>query len=106
MAKENGKGIVQITLPSKLGDVSYTANVLKSMEKEVAVGLSPAQFTARTSITLTTEQSVGILKGMGISLPQNIKLNDLSNVLKKIPKMTQKQIDQYYKKAAEIAGSK
>ena len=104
-AAKNGSGIVQIALPSNLGNVNYTANVLKSIEKEIGVGLSPVEFTSKANLTLTTNEAVDILKGMGIKLPTKINLDEISNTLKSVPKMSEKQIDAFYKKAIEVKKS-
>jgi RHS repeat-associated protein len=101
-ASKNGKGILQIALPSDLGNVSYGANVLQTLEKEIGVRLKPADFAAKASITITTDQARSILKGLGVDLPAKISISELSNVIKRTPKLSQSQVSQFYKKAAEI----
>jgi RHS repeat-associated protein len=101
-ASKNGKGIFQIALPSDLGNVTYSTNVLQTMEKEIGVGIKPADFTTKTKITITTDQARSILNVFHIKLPSKITLGDISNLLKSTPRLSQEQISEFYKRAAAI----
>lgn len=102
-SKNYGKGVLKIGLPENLQGVDYTGNVLQSLEKEIALGISPAQFAAKSSITITAEQSSSILKNMGINMPSRVTLDELSNFIKNTPKLTKAQIDEFYKQAVKIS---
>ncbi|MET6997054.1 RHS repeat-associated core domain-containing protein [Chitinophaga defluvii] len=99
-----GKGVLQIALPKSLKNVEIGVanNVLADMEAEVVVGLKPLEFAQKAHITITAEQSRGILKGMGINLPARISNSSMNDVLKNTPRLTEKQIDEFYKQAASI----
>lgn len=101
-SKNYGKGILQIALPQDLKGVQYTGNVLQSLEKEIGVGMAPAQFTLKASTTITADQAVGILKNMGIKLPTTVKLENLSEVIRNTPRLTPNQIQEFYKQARLI----
>jgi RHS repeat-associated protein len=101
-SKNYGKGVLQIALPKELQGVEFTGNVLQSLEKEVAVGLKPADFASKTSLTITADQASGILNKMGVKLPQNIPLENISKVLKETPRLNQSQIDEFFRQAVKI----
>lgn len=102
-AKNHGKGILQIALPENLQGVNYTGNVLQSMEIEIGVGLAPVEFSKKVSVTITAEQAQGILKDMGIEIPSNIRLGEVSKIIENTPRMTQSQINEFYIKAKTAA---
>ena len=101
-SKNYGKGVLKVALPKDLQGVEYTGNVLYSLEKEIALNLKPADFAAKSTLTITAEQASGILKNMGINLPSKVTLDELSNVIKSTPKLTTAQIDEFYKEAAKL----
>ncbi len=101
-SKNYGEGVLHIALPSKFQGAEYTVNVLATLEREVVVGVTPVVFAKKASITITAEQSRGILAKMGINIPARVSLSDISSVIKNTPKMTQKQSDQFYGEAAKI----
>ncbi|PSL18256.1 RHS repeat-associated protein [Chitinophaga ginsengisoli] len=103
-SKEFGNGILQIVLPKNLQNVEVgaTSNVLGELESEVVVGLKPAELTSRAEFTITADEARNILGNMGIKLPARVKLDDISNLLRETPQMTQSQIDEFYKQAASL----
>ncbi|MFT4155701.1 hypothetical protein [Parafilimonas sp.] len=101
-SKNYGNGVLQVALPKDLQGVEYTGNVLQSMEKEIGVGLKPAEFAQKTSITITSDQARDILKNMGINLPAKISTEDISSVIKNTPRLSESQIDEFYKQASKV----
>ncbi|MEC5146106.1 hypothetical protein UNH65_21285 [Chitinophaga sp. 180180018-2] len=103
-AKRYGDGILQIALPKDLQDVSVgvTTNVLQTLERDVVVDLKPAEFTKRASVTIAVDQARGILKNMGVNLPARINEGDMNALLESTPKLTNEQINSFYKQAAAL----
>jgi RHS repeat-associated protein len=102
-AKQYGKGVVHIALPKDLKGVQfYEANALKGIENEVAVGLKPAEFASKASLTITVDQARKILGEIGIKLPAKISLDEISSYLKNTPKLSQAQIKEFLKRAEAL----
>lgn len=101
-AENYGKGVLQVALPKNLRGVEFTSNVLSDMEKEIAVGIKPAEFTSKATLTITSGEARGILGEMGIKLPSKVKLDELSNVLRETPRLNDAQIDEFYKRASQL----
>ncbi|MGF6848145.1 RHS repeat-associated protein [Chitinophaga sp. W3I9] len=103
-AKRYGDGILQIALPKDLQNVSVgvTTNVLEGIEREIVVDLKPAEFAKRASVTITVDQARGILKNMGINIPARINEGDMNALLESTPKLTNEQINSFYKQAAAL----
>ncbi|QJB36316.1 hypothetical protein HF329_31980 [Chitinophaga oryzae] len=101
-AENYGKGILQIAMPESFQGVEYSANVLSDIEREIAVGVTPAEFTSKTTLTITSGQAREILSDMGIKVPSKVKLEDLSNVIRETPRMNTDQINEFYKRASQL----
>jgi hypothetical protein len=103
-SKQYGKGILQIALPKDLSGIKIgeANNVMADMEIETVIGLKPEDFTSRVSTTITADQARGILKEIGINLPSQISNADMNAILENTPKLTQPQINQFYKQAAAL----
>lgn len=101
-AENYGKGVLQVALPKNLQGVEFTSNVLSEMEREIAVGIKPAEFTSKVTLTITSTEARGILGDMGIKLPSKVKLDELSNVLRETPRLNAAQIDEFYKRASQL----
>lgn len=101
-SKTYGKGVIQVALPSELQGVEVTGNVLQSLEKEVAIGLKPAEFANKATLTISADQARSILNNMGIKLPANIPLEKISEVIKNTPRLSSSEIQQFYEQASKI----
>jgi RHS repeat-associated protein len=102
-SKNYGNGILQIALPEELKGLEATANVLKASEKEIAIGIIPTEFSKKVSLTITSDQARGILKNMGINIPARIAESEISNIISNTPKLTEKQIETFFKEAIKIS---
>lgn len=101
-SEKHGKGVIQVALPGNLQGVEYSSNVLGSLEKEIALGLKPAEFAQKSSMTISVDQSRKILEGMGISLPKTVTQETLSEAIRTTPRLNSSQIDEYYNKMTKV----
>jgi RHS repeat-associated protein len=103
LAKNYGKGELQIALTENLQGVGYDGNVMASVEREIALNMKPAEFATKISLKISADQARQILSEMGIKIPTKINsLGEVTEIIKTTPKMTQGQIDEFYKKATSI----
>jgi hypothetical protein len=63
-------------------------------------------FPAKAELTITAQQSRGILNEMGINIPARIGKGDIDRLLKEVPKLTTEQISTYVEKARKLVGGK
>ena len=109
-AKKFGKGELQIAVPEELQGVkAYEPNVeaLGPIEKEIPLGITPKAFAERTSLKISVDDARKILGDMGVKLPGQINtIDDLNRNLKEIPKLSQKQIDEFYNRAVKLKENK
>jgi len=103
-----GSGVVYIATAADLTKVGFDveANVLRKIEKEVAVTLKPLEFAQKASLSVSAEKAREILKGMGINIPAKITKEGISQLLKDTPKMSSEQIETFIKKVQEVVGKK
>lgn len=77
------------------------------MEKEVAIGLAPAEFANRAGITISAKDVRAILKDMGYNIPERIYGKDqLNSILKDTPRLTADEINTFVNKAKNMGGNK
>jgi hypothetical protein len=73
-----------------------TGNVLRKLEAEVGIQISPTEFANRASIIISAAQARGILRKMGINLPSRIDgPSDISYALNTTPRMNAAQIARF-----------
>jgi len=102
VAKKKGSPILLIGDMKNLKDIDIIpSNRLAEMEKEVILRIQPLNFVERAA-QLTLKESKSILKEMGIKVPENVNMSNLSETLKNTPDLTEKQIEIFVKKADEI----
>ena len=100
-AEQYGKGVVYIASSSDLKGVTISeGNVLRDLEREVAIELLPQEFASRASITLSVQTARNILSDMGYSLPSNIfSKGELSVILENMPRLSDVEIKRFVEKA-------
>ncbi len=99
-----GNGVVYIASETELsGLVKVEGNVLKDIDVEIGIETTAKDFANRAGLKITAEQSRTILKEMGINIPAWVPKDKMNQILKDLPKMTDKQIQEYYKKAKALA---
>jgi len=103
-AENFGRGVVHIALPADLAGVTIgPGNVLSGLESEVGVHITPAEFEARASVTLSVAQARSILKELGVQMPTIIRdVSALDYELKTTPRLTSKQIQEFLLKASKL----
>ncbi|HEX4723765.1 MAG TPA: hypothetical protein VH333_14705, partial [Pseudonocardiaceae bacterium] len=79
-AGQFGDSVVQIARPGDLAGVSTYSGYIRS-ELEVGVELSPAEFAARASIEISSDTARAILGRLGIGIPRQIGIEDISPTL-------------------------
>lgn len=96
--------MVHIALPADLAGVTIgPGNVLSGLESEVGVHITPAEFEARASVTLSVAQARSILKELGVQMPTIIRdVSALDYELKITPRLTSKQIQEFLLKASKL----
>ncbi len=102
-AEAYGEGILYITNTSKFSSVGVTSNVLEKVESEVAVNVLPSEFPGYTTGSITPKQARGILKEMGIEIPNVIKKADVDRILRETPRLNPDQINEFLKKAQKLS---
>lgn len=108
-ATSHGNGVVHIAKPKDLIGVDIfpagnTSTALPAIEAEVGVGVAPAQFANKASITITAEQARSILANMGIEVPAKISKGQITSTLESTIKLTPAQIQQFTDSAKQLAG--
>nr|WP_232434510.1 filamentous hemagglutinin N-terminal domain-containing protein [Burkholderia ubonensis] len=105
-----GNGIVQVALPADLAGIEVSpfgnasTSTLAQLESEFAVSVAPSQFTNLASTTITSTQARSILSKMGISVPANIGVGDITSTLQTTPRLTAAQIQQFIQQAKQLSG--
>ncbi|WP_232465779.1 filamentous hemagglutinin N-terminal domain-containing protein [Burkholderia ubonensis] len=105
-----GNGIVQVALPADLAGIEVSplgnasTSTLAQLESEFAVSVAPSQFTNLASTTITSTQARSILSKMGISVPANIGVGDITSTLQTTPRLTAAQIQQFIQQAKQLGG--
>jgi len=96
-----GKGVVYLAAPANLAGANIMkGNVLRDLEAEVAVGVSPTEFARRAGATISAAKARDILGSMGIKLPPVIRgPAALDAALRTAPRLTQHQIQEFIQKA-------
>jgi len=106
-AENYGRGVVHIASRSDLAGVEILkGNVLAHLEREVGIGILPAEFARRASITITASQARNILSGMGIHIQLSIRgPAAVDAVLRATPRLTSEQIQQFLNAARNLERS-
>ena len=82
--------------------VSRGFNHLRALEQEIGFNMSPTAFAEAAGSKITLAESRGILKAMGINIPQNVTKGTIKPTIEGLPKMSSQQINQYYNEAKKI----
>ena len=99
-AEKYGRGVIYIASDSDLeGVIISEGNVLSNLEREVCVEIPPKVFPEKAGMVISTQDSRRILKEIGYPLPNKIySKNDLSEVLKEMPRLSKDEIQAYIDK--------
>ncbi|WP_245880535.1 RHS repeat domain-containing protein [Streptomyces zhaozhouensis] len=97
-----GDDVVQIIPTSALDGVPTHAGYIRA-EAEVAVELPASELAQRATIEIPSATAREILGDMGIDVPRNVPLDQLSSVLENTPKLSTDQINQFVAEAARRA---
>lgn len=107
-SKSYGNGVVHIVLPQELQGITYgvSNNVLDKLELEIVVGLKPLDLAKKATMTIPVDESVKILKGLGIELPKRISNGEVSPTIENTRKLTTEEINKYYNEAIKLKSDK
>jgi RHS repeat-associated protein len=98
-----GRGVVHIASPTDLAGVKmFEGNTLRVLEREIGVGLRPSEFAQRAGLTITAGEARAILAEMGVKLPGRISPSSALDVLRTAPRLTQRQINDFVRRARRI----
>ncbi|HYD54658.1 MAG TPA: hypothetical protein VEA99_18640 [Gemmatimonadaceae bacterium] len=99
-----GPGVVQIFTDADLAGVEiHPGNWLAEIEREVGVGLTPAQLAERASTVIDAREARAILAEMGLDLPARVARGDQSDLCRSLRDMTQEEIDDFVRRARDRA---
>jgi hypothetical protein len=100
----HGNGVLYIASDTDLSGVGFLeGNVLKALEREVGVELTPTEFSRRAGLAITPDQALAILGKMGVSVPKRISGNAaLDRVLKETARLSPSEIDEFMISAKAI----
>ena len=103
-----GRGVVQIATPANLQGVArLEGNVLAAVEREVVLDLLPQEFAKRAGTQITAAEARGILKGMGHTVPSQIRgPAGVTQALESLPRLTQEEIKLFVKQTGQISGTR
>jgi hypothetical protein len=100
-----GPGVVHIATKQDLAGVDVgDGNVLAGMDREVGVGVKPAEFAERSSVSISAADARDILADMGIATPSKIyDKAQLADAIRNAPELTPEQKEEFLKRAREKA---
>ena len=88
-----GNGILYIASASDMNGVpNIPSNVLSNLENEVVFGIQPLEFANRASLSISSSQARGILRGMGYDVPSAVSTGEMSGIFSNMPKLTANEI--------------
>ncbi len=104
-SEQFGQGVVQVAKsgnPNLAGVARYPGYI--AAEAEVGVEVVPDAFAQAADLTIPASQARSILGDMGISIPRQIGVQDLSPTLASTPKLTPEQITEFVCRAGDEYG--
>jgi|GEM_PF-2394340 len=98
-----GTPIIEIVKMADLAHVPRLPSISPSLariEAEIIFDISPTDFS-KLATQVPLDDAVRALNRMGISVPSNVPLSDLSSVLRELEKLNQNQIDDFLRVIAQ-----
>ncbi|WKK26697.1 RHS repeat-associated core domain-containing protein [Streptomyces olivoreticuli] len=97
-SEQYGSGVV-LGIPRSSLDGVPTYNGYIPAEAEVGIELAPGDLAGRASFRISSGTARDVLKDMGIDVPGRIDREDLSPLLREIPKLTPEQTRRFIEEA-------
>ena len=98
-----GTPVIEIARKADLAHVPRlpsTSPSLARIEAEIIFDISPTEFS-RLATQVPLDDAVRALNGMGVRVPSNVPLSDVSSVLRELQKLNQTQIDEFLRAVAQ-----
>ena len=98
-----GTPVIEIARKADLAHVPRlpsTSPSLAKIEAEIIYDISPTEFS-RLATQVPLDDAVRALNGLGVRVPSNVPLSDVSSVLRELQKLNQSQIDGFLRAVAK-----